>query len=90
MKEIDFRCQSVSTVLKDKKDFILLKLFGIQFNLLQEPNIETTLRQFKIADFQVIQDENDLLLKHYSGMQPTAVDADLWSKAILRFARPEH
>lgn len=42
-REIDFRCQSISTVIKDKKDFLLVKLFGMHFKMLNDPKILNTL-----------------------------------------------
>lgn len=89
-KEIDFRCQNVNAVVRDKKDFLLVKVHGMHFKMLKDPGLQQALQQFKIADFQVIQDENDLLVKHYSGIQTSVDEADLWKRSVSRFAQPGH
>lgn len=86
IKYIELNCQCLNTIFRDKKDFMLLKLSGLQFCQRKDPNILKSLVQFKIQDCQLIQDDFELLMKHYSGLQnPDFASQTLWEKAIESF-----
>ena len=65
---IDFKLHGLNIILKDKKEFLLLKIFGLKVNRrVTRTKISSLVR---LRDFQVIQNECEIFLRHHSSSLP--------------------
>ena len=67
---VEFKWLGLNAVLRDKKDDLLLKLLNLKFSFDDRPQEQIKSINMSLRDFQVIQDEYEILLKHHgSSMQ---------------------
>ena len=60
---LEFKWQGLTAIIRDKKEFVLIKL--MQLTLQKTSHLNKKELKVTLGDFQVIQDDFELVMKHH-------------------------
>lgn len=68
---LDFKWSGINAALSDKKDLIFLKVLGLKFSQKSSSPDQSKSVDFRLSDFQIIQDDFELLMRHHNTAMKT-------------------
>jgi hypothetical protein len=68
---IDFKWSGINAALSDKKDLIFFKVLGLKFSQKSSSLDKSKSVDFRLGDFQIIQDDFELLMRHHNTSMKT-------------------
>lgn len=67
----EFKWSGLSIAISDKKDKIILKVLGLKLEKASSPPNQSESLHVKLRDFQIIQDDCELLMRHHNSSMKT-------------------